>query len=608
MTLARHRTRLAAIGLLLTGVVASGSAGPAAAVSSPVAWTFGQPCPDAIVVGAAGSGQLDAGSEDGMGAQVDGVFRAIVHAGRGLEIAAFPLPYPAAPVFPTSGYLESVELGLQALASTVAGIAGECPTTGIVLAGYSQGAHVIQRGLERLPSSDEGGEDLSRHIDAVVLLASPLFTRQAGATQFDNFDPGRRGLLGGRAVPAWIVEDTITWCRSGDLVCQGGGGGDLLSFDAATSRSIHSTYRDDATRRIVGSLVVGRLDAVPAAPPRAEPGPPPSTSPGAQEADRPLGPGVTSTRSTNEILARDVRYSLPPDARDSSHREGIARVLASGVMSGFADGTFGPSADLTRGQAATVLVNAFELPRTERVGAFTDTAGSVHDRAIGTAADVGLVNGFPDGSFRPNQSVTRAQFVTMLANGLGLREAYDPSWAVFDDVAAGSVHRPAIMTMTRVGLIAGVADGRTSEDAAPAVATTRRFAPGQPVTRAQAATLVARSVIQRLASDPDRHLVGVWERWGDDAYCTRTLVAPNPYAPSALSVRQVIDGGAETVGWGGGSTGNLTASCRDLGEGGVEPYVIELWVQPDAEESDPDSWARGPDNGTLITWLRRDPR
>ncbi len=593
--------------MLLVLAMVAGPTAPVAAQDAPLSWSFGQPCPDAIVVGAAGSGQRDPLSELGMGEQVDGVFRAIVQAGRGLEIAAFPLAYPAAPVLPASGYLRSVDTGIELLADSVAGIARECPRAGIVLAGYSQGAHVIQRGLDRIRATDQAGGDHSGHIDAVVLLASPLFTRQAGSTQFGSFDPARSGLLGGRDVPSWIAADTITWCRSADLVCQGGDIADWAAYGSATSRSVHSSYHDASTRRVVGALAVGHLDAVPAAPPSAQPDPPPVGGSTDGTADRPFGPAVTSRLTTNEVLARDVRFPLPADARDSSHREGIARVLASGVMSGYTDGAFGPAADLTRGQAATVLVNAFELPDTDRSGGFTDTAGSVHDAAIGTAADAGLVNGFPDGSFRPEQTVTRAQFVTMLANGLGLRPAYDPSWSAFDDVSAANVHQRSIMAMTRLGLIAGVGDGATTQTAGRTVATTRTFAPRQPVSRGQAATLVARSVVQRVASDPDRSLVGVWESWGDSSYCTRILVAANPYAPSALSVARVDAGEARTIDWAGGP-GTLVSGCRDLDGGDVAPYLVELWVAPDAQTSDPDSWAAGPDTGTRVTWMHRDPR
>jgi hypothetical protein len=608
MIVARSAARLGLVGALLAGVVVAGPAAPAAAQDPAGPWAPGQPCPDAIVVGAAGSGQQEMPSELGMGTQVDGIVRAIARAGTGLEIAALPLPYPAARVFPTSGYLASVEAGLEALPTTVASIADACPGTGIVLVGYSQGAQVIQVGLDRIRSTEWGGADHSSHIDAVVLLASPLFTPQAGTTRFGNFDPARRGLLGGSDVPAWITEDTISWCRGADLVCQGGDLGSLLAYGSATSRSVHATYQDAVTQRIVGSLAVARLDVDPAAPPAAEPGPPAPGTAAAEEADRPLGPAASAGRFTNEILAREVSYALPVDARGSTHREAIARVLAGGVMSGYADGSFGPAAQLTRGQAATVLVNAFALPRDGRSGAFSDTAGSVHDRAIGAAADAGLINGFPDGSFRPAETVTRAQFVSMLANGLGLRPAYDPSWDAFDDVSAANVHRPGVMAMTRLGLISGVADGSTAGGSGPQPPTTRTFAPGQAVTRGQAASLVARSVIQRVASDPDRYLVGVWERWNEEAYCTSTLVAPNPYAPNALSAQRVGDDGGVVTEGSGGPSGGLMVACQDARQRDVEPYVLELWVAPDAETADPDSWAGAPDNGTRITWLRRDPR
>ncbi|MFP4311705.1 MAG: S-layer homology domain-containing protein [Nitriliruptoraceae bacterium] len=594
--------RLASVAM--AAVLAVGAARPAAAQPS-AAWDVGEACPDAVVVGAAGSGQREPVSELGMGPQVDGLFRAIARVGEGRDIRAVPLAYPAAPVLPTAGYRDSVARGIEAMAAAVADIAAACPGTGIVLAGYSQGAQVVQRWLE---DPDAGvGADPAASIDAVVLLASPVFTYQPPLTAFGSFDPARVGLLGVREVPGWIARDTVTWCERADLVCQLGDPRDRLALGAAISGSVHAAYDDPATRRVIASHVVARLDGVPAPPSAAVPGPP---EPGTEEADAsdgPIGPAVVSDRMTAEQLAREVAFPVPADAGGSTHRGAIARVLAAGVMSGYADGTFGPGDRLTRGQAATVLAGAFELSTTGLGRPFTDTDGSVHAGAIAAAARAGLVDGYPDGTFRPGRTVTRAQLASMLAGGLGLRPPYDPTWDRFDDVAADNVHRQAIMVLARLGLIAGVPHAPGEPGADRPEGPSRTFSPERPVTRGQAASLVARSVLQRLASDPGRHLWGVWERWDDDAYCTGVLVAPNPFPREALAVQQVEDRGEVAVEWLGGPEGGLVTSCQQLGGEAPVPFTIALWVQPDAVATDPDTWAGGDGRGEVLTWLRRHP-
>ncbi|MFP4149353.1 MAG: S-layer homology domain-containing protein [Nitriliruptoraceae bacterium] len=588
----------------LAVVLAVGGA-PLASVQAASAPAIGQACPDAVVIGAAGSGQREPSSELGMGPQVDGLFRAVAEVGAGLDLQAVPLEYPAAPVFPPAVYLDSVTRGIEALADAVADVVDACPGTGIVLAGYSQGAQVVQSWLE--DPDEASGADLAAPIDAVVLLASPVFAYQPALTAFGSFDPARAGLLGVGEVPGWIVRDTVTWCERADLVCQLGEPGDRLALGAAISGSAHAAYDDPATRRVIASHVVARLDGGVAPPPAAVPGPPEPGSEEADASDRPIGPAVVSDRMTAERLAREVAFPVPADAVGSTHRGAIARVLAAGVMSGYADGTFGPGDRLTRGQAATVLAGAFELSTSGLDRPFTDTDGSVHAGAIAAAARAGLVEGYPDGTFRPDRTVTRAQLASMLAGGLGLRPPYDPTWDRFDDVRADNVHRQAIMALTRLGLIAGVPHAPGGPGADEPAGQSRTFSPERPVTRGQAASLVARSVLQRLASDPSRSLSGVWERWEEDAYCTGVLVAPNPFTREALALRQVDDRGEVTIEWLGGPEGGLVTSCQQLSGEGPVPYTVTLGVQPDAVASDPDTWAQTDGRGAVLTWLRRHP-
>jgi hypothetical protein len=78
--------------------------------------------------------------------------------------------------------------------------------------------------------------------------------------------------------------------------------------------------------------------------------------------------------------------------------------------------TFGPNDPLTREQLAVLLARALRLTGTAQL-AFTDTAaidawavGSVH-----AAVAAGYISGFPDGSFQPQGTATRAQAAKLLA-------------------------------------------------------------------------------------------------------------------------------------------------------------------------------------------------
>jgi hypothetical protein len=98
--------------------------------------------------------------------------------------------------------------------------------------------------------------------------------------------------------------------------------------------------------------------------------------------------------------------------------------------------------------------------------------------AIGTLAAKGILQGFPDGSFRPDRPVTRAEMVKMLDLVLGITPG--GPLPPFRDVTAGDGFAPYVAAAVHAGLVQGV-DADT-------------FAPDQPVTREQAAVLLARAL------------------------------------------------------------------------------------------------------------------
>ena len=110
-------------------------------------------------------------------------------------------------------------------------------------------------------------------------------------------------------------------------------------------------------------------------------------------------------------LFADVPY-------DHIFREAIETLARAGVIDGFPDDTFRPYAPVTRAQLATMLVRLLgaHTPEPDPRPVYTDIGGLSDETAdfIGEATRAGIVEGFPDGSFRPNDTVTRIQMVRML--------------------------------------------------------------------------------------------------------------------------------------------------------------------------------------------------
>ncbi|MCX5975277.1 MAG: S-layer homology domain-containing protein, partial [Coprothermobacterota bacterium] len=98
----------------------------------------------------------------------------------------------------------------------------------------------------------------------------------------------------------------------------------------------------------------------------------------------------------------------------------INAVVFSGVMNGYPDGTFGPERSITRAELATVMVRArglFSLivaPPT-----FPDIAGHWAAGNVEAAQRASFITGYPSGDFRPDQTITRAETVTLIDRSFG---------------------------------------------------------------------------------------------------------------------------------------------------------------------------------------------
>lgn len=92
----------------------------------------------------------------------------------------------------------------------------------------------------------------------------------------------------------------------------------------------------------------------------------------------------------------------------------VSSLSRIGILAGYPDGSFHPGANITRAEFATIVtrfLNAALLIETDR---FSDIASSWARDQINTAAERGIVNGYPDGTFGPQRNITRAEAFTMV--------------------------------------------------------------------------------------------------------------------------------------------------------------------------------------------------
>ncbi len=125
------------------------------------------------------------------------------------------------------------------------------------------------------------------------------------------------------------------------------------------------------------------------------------------------------------------------------------------ILSGFPDGTFRPQNSLTRAEYAALIAKAFNRPLVRPVIPFPDVPGNFWARAaIEKATRMAFIAGFPDGTFRANQQLTRVQAIVALVSGLGLSGGSPGLLEVYSDRAQiPSYATNAIATATQNRII-----------------------------------------------------------------------------------------------------------------------------------------------------------
>ena len=114
--------------------------------------------------------------------------------------------------------------------------------------------------------------------------------------------------------------------------------------------------------------------------------------------------------------SRDYYFARTNDYSDVNRGDwfnnAISTLSNAGIVTGYNDGTFRPNQPITRGEMAKIIANFANLNKGTK--SFTDLSGHWSKTYVELAAGNGWIAGYPDGSFRPDQKITRAETVTMI--------------------------------------------------------------------------------------------------------------------------------------------------------------------------------------------------
>ena len=146
--------------------------------------------------------------------------------------------------------------------------------------------------------------------------------------------------------------------------------------------------------------------------------------------------------------------------------------------------TFRPSQTVTRAQAAIMIGKALDLDGTKRKTIFDDVEStSTASGYIASAVNEDIITGFTDGSFRPGDTVTRGQMAILLSRAFELTEEAD---YVFNDIPEDSKAYIHVKRIIAEGIAEGYPDGS--------------FQPNRLLNRAEFAAFMARALNEEFRS------------------------------------------------------------------------------------------------------------
>ncbi|MCZ8516017.1 S-layer homology domain-containing protein [Paenibacillus filicis] len=193
-----------------------------------------------------------------------------------------------------------------------------------------------------------------------------------------------------------------------------------------------------------------------------------------------VGQGADSTTDTKQTIS----FSFS-DISGNWAEATIKQAVSGGIVSGYPDGTFKPERTVTRAEVAVMLMNALKPQGDGAALTFTDKAkiGDWAQKSVAQAVYAGIINGYEDGSFRPDAEITRPEMAMMIAKALGQSSGAATATGFTDDKDIPDWAKGAVADMKKAGIIEGKG--------------ANQFAPGDKTTRAEAVTVLLKMQAQK---------------------------------------------------------------------------------------------------------------
>ena len=142
----------------------------------------------------------------------------------------------------------------------------------------------------------------------------------------------------------------------------------------------------------------------------------------------------------------------------------VAKLYVMGVIEGYDDGTYKPDKKINRAEFTKIAMVAFghAIPESVTVNPFPDVKAEVwYAPYVAVAKNKGIVQGYGDGLFKPDDLITRPEAlkILLLSAGLDIPVNYSASSISFPDINTSAWYMPYLVYAVEQGIVKGYPDG-----------------------------------------------------------------------------------------------------------------------------------------------------
>lgn len=320
---------------------------------------------------------------------------------------------------------------------------------------------------------------------------SPVSSISISSATGDRVLLGRGLQLSAAVLPSNATNQTVTWSvYEGNATIDSGG---FLTTNAVGYITVRATAQDGSD--VFGSFVVTAYYASNSSSNNSAGGSsgseptgtmPTETKPTVTEPTAPKSP-LTEKANLRDMLSRikeaietnkaPVKFS---DTEVHWSAKDVAIFSKLGIVDGYADGSFKPNGTTTRAEFATLVVRAFSLQAGVSSGVtLKDTAGHWSIDSVQKLVSNGFVDGYADGSFKPDNAISRAEVISIVSKLIDFSKTDKVATPAFKDVD-GAWNKDQILKAAESGIISGKDDST--------------FDPNSKSTRSEALVILLRAM------------------------------------------------------------------------------------------------------------------